>query len=378
MIQYRYLTLQQAQQWQALHPADTANPLSDFHLEHFNHLHSEDVIAVIALDENEIVGRNLLSYCEISVAGEPINCIVSQRVYVKEEYRTKGVGVYVKMHLLRLGLPQLSSSVSAAMQKVYDSWGEYHRVDDSPIHSIPLTTASFLRDCRLDYYAQISNGENTGWLFLARHMLHKIKAATRLSLLPSGQAGKLLNGTEACSALEEIVNLQKLPIYTPWDKKKIKSALAGSEQGMKAWVYKTSNQNKTTPYLLTAYIKYKATRVVGNQREKLKELHVNEIFPPVENKSDAIKIIHFVRKLAKTLSFDTVHIYAMTSELQQACHQLQLASFYNKSVYIVLRGVNEAQASLLIDPNNWWCRAINEEQFEESYCTQRSPCSLPN
>jgi hypothetical protein len=86
----------------------------------------------------------------------------------------------------------------------------------------------------------------------------------------------------------------------------------------------------------------------------------------VQSEVAAHAVIAAAARNLRARGADVVELYAETDLLASACRNLGLLRSLEKSMQIATSGVGADLARDLGDPGQWWCRAINEEQFEES------------
>ena len=117
--------------------------------------------------------------------------------------------------------------------------------------------------------------------------------------------------------------------------------------------------------------------------KKLREIYLNEIYPPLKEDDPISALLAFSAKQAMHMEADILRVYGMTSAMKKNYTQFGLSNRAVKSVFIAPgTSINESTRKLLCDPDNWWCRAFSEDQFEESFISakeQENPifCSSP-
>lgn len=364
-ISYRVFTKRDAIEWQKANPP--SDKLSDLLLgrELLKGLPDSAWVAVVAIDKGKIVGRNFVFPATIFINGERIDCRCSGDLYVKPEYRTKGVGLYIKMHMLNMGLPQIVGGTSGPMQKIYTAWGKYQLIDDSPVFALPLSISALLFYGRLSYYRQTNASGPTGWPVLAKILLELHLSARRFTKLRSINC-TVLPPNLAVNLVDSILVDDLYPCQIPWDREKVAEALHLQKDDNYSWVFEIRQGTDTNRYFANVYVKRREVRLVSSKKAVIKEAQLSEIFPPVQDRTVFQEIISSLRNELLKLRFDSILIYALNETMADPCTEIGLPTFFNKTVSIAANDLEEPMASDVSTPENWWCRAYNEEQFKET------------
>jgi hypothetical protein len=329
----------------------------------YAHCDMDQRIAVVAFDGDRMVGRNFFCHCPILVNGKLVECVVTYNLFVDPAYRPKGVGTYIKMHVLKLGYPNVSSGVSPEMQKVQDAWSAYRKVASHPVYSVPVDLLGLLRLARMAAErGPPAEGRKTGVMASA------VRQARSALSVAAGRwpALRPLAPDEAVRLLDEVLESERLPVQLPWNVEILVAALQGRRSGMRAWLVEFDAGGAGQPrHLVSAYVKSRTIRTLGAARRSASELHLNEIFPPVRDPQRAGALLRFALQQARRCGASILQIYAMTDALRDVCVGHGLETFFSKQVYVAPNSKDKALAGTLGDAGNWWCRAINEDQFEE-------------
>lgn len=365
MIEYKVITKQDAIDWQKRNPQK--NRLSDFKLEHKACMGFDEPIAIVAIDEDRIVGRIFLFTGYMTIDGENILCRCSGDLFVHPMYRHRGVGLFIKMHMLKLGEPQLVGGVSGDMQKIYQKWNQFQPVDNSPICTLPLCWDAIVFFGRLAYYKRIGNGAKESKLIQLYYLMRYL-VASRMAVRVFNRDDSILSSKEAVAALDGILNNNLFRVQIPWNINKLIEGLNAKRKDFFCWVVNCKAGNVRAKYLVTVYVKHKSVRTVHGKTVKIKEAHLNEIFPPTYNIKQLKSILSLVLKKILTLGFQALQLYATTDPLIKYCKSLNMISFYSKTVSIAVNGLETDLANIALEPRQWWCRAISEEQFREASC----------
>ena len=367
-MKFQYFTRAQAIEWQRRHPKISGDPLTDMRLEQYEGCDLDQKVGVFAIDGDRVIGTNFFHYCPISVNGELIECIVSNNLFVAPEYRPKGIGSFLKMHVLRLGLPQISSGVSPQMQKVYDAWSAYTKVDASPVYAMPVSAFGILRVARI---ANERDASASGRFALALAIMKRylsVRAFSKGALIDY----ESLATDQALKSVEGILKSERYPIQVPWNRRMIERALRGEDSRAHAWVIEVQSTSGTpVRHFVSGYLRAMQVRGLGRGEKEIEEFHLTEIFPPVRDKEVARACLALTIENARCLGVAIVQVYAMTEALDDACTEARLDSFFKKRVYIAPNTKEERYDRFLRTPSNWWCRIRNEDQLEENargYC----------
>ncbi|MCC6201493.1 MAG: hypothetical protein IT494_00635 [Gammaproteobacteria bacterium] len=262
--------------------------------------------------------------------------------------------------MLKLGYPQISSGVSPSMQKVYDAWSAYRRVDASITYSVAADAFGVLRVSRIAAEQHRLGADRAGRVGLARLALARARASLRL--LAAGPRTRVLDANTAVGAIDDVLRSAHRVIQVPWNRQVLCDALHGRHARMHAWVIELPGGRQQ---FLSAYRKQRLVRTFGTREMMKTELLFNEAWPPVQEDDVALTCIAFVVRQARSLGASVVQVDAMTPALARICERFGFDTFYRKRVYIAPNTRDKDLSSVLSDPANWWCRAINENEFEE-------------
>src|SRR5574340_1400322 len=144
MIEYRVFNREELERWQAAHPIEEPTELTDMHLNYFESFADAMPCAVLALDNGRLVGRTLLTYSELPVAGRQVTFVLTAQLYVLTEYRQKAVGIGLVSKVLNLGLPCLMAGTSFEMKRILEVWRSFYRVDRHRIFPVALSVYGIL------------------------------------------------------------------------------------------------------------------------------------------------------------------------------------------------------------------------------------------
>jgi len=363
MISFEYFTKAQAIEWQRSHPLDPNDTLTDMRLRHYERADMEQRIGVFALDHGRIVGANFFQLCPLLVNGELIQCVASGNLFVAPEYRPRGIGTFLKMHVLKLGYPQISSGVSPSMQKVYDAWNAYTKVDASPVYTLPATPFGVLRVSRMT--SERVRPRDKGRRELLKHLGRNV--ASLAGLYRAGGGLRVHAPDEAIDRVDALLRSERFPIQVPWNRTLVTRALRAEDAKARAWLVSARDESGTTvTHLISGYLRETTVRGYGSSQRRIHEFHLTEIFPPVRSERVAHGCLGLVASHAGGLGAAVVHVYAMTQALRSVCERSRLESFFKKCVYIAPNTKDGRVDAFMRDPRNWWCRIRNEGQLHEN------------
>ncbi len=364
MVKYKKLSLSEAQDWQAKHPVVPGEELTNLYLNNASNYRSDEVVAILGLVEERIVGRLLLGYTDLLINGQLTRCVVGQWLLVEEAYRSEKVGLGLLITGMRLGMPYIAASVSASAFEIFDKWRQFLRIDASPVYPVGVDFPALVRTIRLagqHYDATQTTDKPAGWkvaltMWQARNSLRSA-AKKNNSLEPIAPA-------DADALLDEIASAAPPTIRIPWDREKLRRGLRGEEENFHAWVVRRHG----APHLVSIYTREHTAGMLRSSDVRTVTLaEMTEVYPPVHDEEAAFDFASFGFAKAQEIGASLLFLYAMTPAWRHTCKRLGLVGLTEKTVFIVPAGVEKPVAELLGDPENWWCRARNEIQFEEAY-----------
>jgi hypothetical protein len=333
-------------------------------LKHYERCDLDQKVGIFAIENDAVIGTNFFYFCPLAVNGKIVECVVSNNLFVAPEYRPKGIGTFLKMYVLKLGYPQISSGVSPSMQKVYDAWSAYTKIDASPVYAIPVTPFGLLR------VARMASEKNAS---VRKGRLEVLTKAMRrgLAVLSARKAGNahitLQHPRRAEELMDQVLRSERYPIQVPWNRDVVTRALRGENTRVHAWMASIKDENGIEViHLISGYLRPMQVRGIGTEQRRIQELHLTEIFPPVRSESIARACLSIVVKRAAALGASIIQVYAMTSALQAVCDAAGFDSFFKKRVYVAPNTKDKTIDAFFRNPDNWWCRIRNEDQLEEN------------
>lgn len=366
-INYLILNKREAEEWQKNHPANDQIPLSNIYNHRWSMCEDDDLVAIIATENNKIIGMISLGYSDVFVNGEIKRFLISGGFYVLEEYRNQSIGIRILGKILKLDMPYIASGLSGAMNGILDNWRNFHKIDGSSVFGVGTSFFGTVRLGRLALNTQFEQKKSITplqvFLTLAKQWL------IQLRLLNSPVSA--LSHEEAVRRLEEVLSSWQAKIQIPWNRKKLSDSLQNQQLGNDhSWIVSHNFSGTEKLYLVSINLRKVETSVMNTKDIRvLTTARLLEIFPPVEDEQAARDIIAFAYVKAKKLKADILFCFAMTVSLNEFCNKMDMHHGFDKSIYVGLNRVETDYHRMLIDADSWWCRAENEDQFEESMVT---------
>jgi len=367
MIAYSYLTKRQLIDGNYSRVVDDKDPYAGSQ-PHVIRDHSEDqIIGVIAEDQNRLVGRLFLSYTEILVGDQLIRCAVGNNLYVKEKYRQKAVGIKLLWKAMELGFPYVAASTSADATPVFAVSKKFHLIDNSPIFSCGLNLGGYVRTARLLLQQHSEQQPDISMFRQFQVVASKVLAGGRLQR-DNLRAITKLKVSEAQDLLPSLAGFRDHQVYLPWNKEVLINALSHKNDNVRAWIVTHTKNNVARNYLLTIYLvsrEWSAFRT--SDIKKMKIARVTEIFPSTSDTGVAQDLITFAAQQAREMDATILEVSANIDSLRKACSNLKFENFNQKKIWIAPGRAKGELIEKLCSPAAWWCRARNEDQFEETY-----------
>lgn len=330
-------------------------------------LDPDAVRAIAAFDGDRVVGRLNIVYTDLLVDGQRLQrCAVGADFFVLDEYRDRGVGLSIMLKALKLGLPFIESGVSGPMQKILDSWKQFVLIDASPMFQVALDRAGLVQVAKWDLY---QDGSAKGFWseMCSKASLLKRAWQQRRRVLHVRRDVSPVPSEDHATAVANTLRALDATVQLPWNREVLQTSLAGLDPNRGAWLVQSAHGPRG-PWLLTLY---RQERVLGRAPDgsarSIREAHLNEIFPPLHEDAPTEALLGFALDRAASMGANVLHIHALSPAIEHACRRLGLDSRMTKSIYIATTGVDAATKARLSDRASWWCRAFNENQFEEVF-----------
>jgi len=218
---------------------------------------------------------------------------------------------------------------------------------------------------RWGFYEQRSLGGFWGDMSARLSMLLRAWRQGRGFAGAGRSALRIIPPRDAVQALEQCLAAPRAEVQLPWKRALLESALAGSDPNRGAWLVERASA-RAGPWLVTLY---RQERILGRRADgavnSVVEAHLNEVYPPLDDRTPIADLLAFAAARAAEMHSDVLQIHALTPAIERICRDRGLGSRMTKSIYIAADGVDAGTRRLLRDPKRWWCRAFNENQFEE-------------
>jgi hypothetical protein len=236
---------------------------------------------------------------------------------------------------------------------------------------VALDRPGLLQIAKWDFYEQQSSGGFWVDKLTKLSLLHRGWRQKQNLSNPRRGMLKVLPERDAAAAFDRCLTTARAAVQLPWNRELLELALAGSDPNRGAWLVECADE-RSGLWLVTLY---RQERILGQNPDSttrsVREAHLNEIYPPVDERAPIAALLAFAVDRATEMGTNVLQIHAMTPAIEQFCRGLGLRSRMAKSIYIAADGVDAATRRLLSDPANWWCRAFNENQFEEIFVDRR-------
>ncbi len=385
-IEYRLITRRDTETGQPSAPAPGADPpaasiprsgvqASDRALSAIRcvqDIRPDEVCGIVALDGDKTVARISLVYTQILIDGRLQKCAVGSNFFVDQDYRNRAVGLSILLKALTLGVPYIEASVSGQMLKILEKFQKFKRVDQSQVFQVPVDRAGIVQMARWDLY----NPKNQGSGYIADKLLKarivgSLWRQRRSIARAASTAIRVIGADQALEYCRDHFRKARFRVQLPWTVAGLRRALSGDDPNHAAWLVNVGDDG---PWLVSLY---RRERVLGyddtGQPRILLEAHLNEIYPPPCSVASVPPLLSFALKHAANMAACVLHIHATAPAIIEACEQSGLRSRTKKSIFIAPIGVDDAAHTILGDAGNWWCRAVSEDQFEESFRADATP-----
>lgn len=330
-------------------------------------IRDDEAVAVVAFDGEEIVGKMLLRYASIPYDGGVLRLALGQDMLVSPDYRGRGIGTALITKSLEVQAPTIHSGLSSLSKPLFEKFA-LPSIDRSQAYQLALSWKGFLRQSRdragegNGMAARVAEAGDAVRGYLSwRDLLHRTRALAT-------SATRILPSSDAIAALPELLSKRVRRFQIPWNLTKLRSGLTNTDPDLRAIVAEVGVGGSRRLVLATAYRYPRQIRIPFTQAQRpLEEWRVNEIYPPVTDPSLGQAAIAAIAARLAERGADVIEVFCHTGGLESACIALGLRRSITKSMLLVpQQGVAAELTRAVCDPEQWWCRALNEEQFEES------------
>ena len=367
MITYSYLTKQQLLEGIYSRKIDSDDGFIESALYGIRDHSGDEIVGVIAEDNDRLVGRLLLSYTDILVDGKLIRCAVGSNLYVTESFRRKAVGIKLLWKFMERDIPYIAASTSADASRLFSASRQFHLIDNSPIFTCGLRLDGSIRTARLALQRDEKVDPGISMSRQIQVVTSKVLRGWRLKYSDS-RAITELTPKETEAFLPKLVDLRNLPVYLPWNKSVLLEAINRVTGSPRAWMITHSKSNVAQNYLLTLYLTTKEWSLFRTKDiREVKVARLTEIFPPVSDAETGEDLITFAAQKARHMGAAILEVPANTEALKHACGKLDFENFSRKTIWFAPGNAKGGEIDKMCDPAAWWCRGMNEDQFEETY-----------
>lgn len=330
-------------------------------------IRDDEAVAVVAVDGEEIVGKMLLRYASIPYDGGILRLALGQDMLVSPDYRGRGIGTALIRKSLEVQAPTIHSGLSSLSKPLFEKFA-FPSIDRSQAYQLALSWKGFLRQSRdragkrQGTAARVAEAGDAVRGYLSwRDLLHRTRALATSTT-------RILPSSDAIFALPELLSERVRRFQIPWNLTKLRAGLTNTDPDLCAVVAEVGVGGSRRLVLATAYRYPRQIRIPFTQAQRpLEEWRVNEFYPPVTDPSLGQAAIAAIAARLAERGADVIEVFCHTGGLESACIALGLRKSITKSMLLVpQQGVAAELARAACDPEQWWCRALNEEQFEES------------
>lgn len=322
-----------------------------------------DRVALIAFLDEKMVGRILFTYGGLADNDSYLRVAAAQDLFTDPQCRGKGVGSGLIAESLKLGIPCIYSGMSAQAQPIYEKMG-FSFIDTSPIYRLPIGICGLLRHWRTLRDVQGEQG------VVRPSAMSCCSEMLRSRWLVAHQASDKwlpVPADDARNTVRDLFKLRHRRFQVPWNLKAVDLALNGGHEKNDAIVIGKKG-GSSNDVVFVSISKRKASVRIPYSKKFVQFIdgHVNEVYPPLRSVDDCIGVIGAIFKYGVSRHYSNLSIYAMTPDFVKACDKLGLRRLGAKSVAISPVGLNGETQSAILSPNQWWCRSLNENHFEEA------------
>lgn len=377
MIYYHTLRKSDLFDGSTIEKVDAEDPFNQSSLKYLKEYDRSEIVAIIATDNGRLVGRIFLAYADVMVNGRLLRCTVGENLYVQESYRKKAVGLKLLKNAINLGNPYIAASVSADLYPVLEVSKWFHRIDASPVYLLGLDIGGTFRVARLALQEEEKRLKRvTTKIHLLSVLARKLFSLYRMRL-PGRKQLKVLTPELALIRLESMVILRDKKTYIPWNRSVITNSLFGKDHKRHSWVVALEVGSITCYHFVSLYMDQQNLSLIHSQDiRRIQIARLSEVFPPITNVHVGHRVLEFAAERARHLGASLLFVYAIEDILNQACQKMELDTLLDKRIFLSPGELDDELSSIITKPHNWWCRGINESQFEEAYQTSTASREL--
>lgn len=325
---------------------------------------ASDPISLLALSGNSVAGHISFTYGHVSTPEKTIRVAAASNLYTCTEFRGHGIGSALIEKSLEIGIPCFYTGISAQAMPLYKRLG-FSFVDQSPIFQMPIGVKGILREWR-NRLGSLNKADQQS--FNGVSVFHKILSVRRAALRKAATSTLItLQEDSASLAINDLMKIRNNHFQVPWDKVEMIKASSGKSSKFKLLVFNNTHAKDKAAHFVTVYKKIDQVRLPRTSKQlDLVNGLVNEIYPPPTTLATAVDILCILTANARAMGFDNLSFCAMNSILENACQAMGLNAYHHKSIAIKPIGMEEDLAISILKPDNWWCRAMDEDFIEEA------------
>lgn len=321
----------------------------------------DDPIVLIAFENQEIAGWIRFTYGYVSDQGVLVRIAAAQNLFTDQRFRGAGIGTTLIKQSLQVPLPCIYSGISAAAMPLYEKLG-FSFIHRWPVFRLPLSTSSAIRTLR-DIRAQQEKDGKQGWFPPVRALVSAKQSVSRTD----SNHWQVLEPEDALRAFEALATTKSARFQFPWNRRIVFESLKRTNDAHLALVLENKRTGRGEKYFVSLYCREADVRIPFTDKKiTFSDAHLNEIYPPLTDSLVARELVAAVARQASSSGIGCLSIYGHTRALVEACESLKIHEQGKSSFAIRARTSDVAFNAAIENPANWWCRALNEDQFEEA------------
>jgi hypothetical protein len=317
---------------------------------------NHEQLAVFATEGEKVAGWMWFTYGYFADEKKLVRIASAQNHWTSEEFRGRGIGTGLVKETLKLPMYSVFSGPSGQGLPIHRKLG-INFLDEWPIYRIPLLWAGKLRNWRAQIYDEKSQRTPVQAYIDVERSRAQVLRGVR-------QGWEALAADDVCDGVAVLAKLRQKRFQFPWNCEAIWRAARCENDGMRTYLFRNPDGKK---FFVSVYLREECVRLPLTQKcVRLKEGHVNEIFPPIESESDAAAIVAILGRRSLEEGVDSLALYGSTSAIIAAMDRAGVPRIGARMVAIIPPRAEDAGTDAASLAKNWWCRVLNEEQVEET------------
>lgn len=319
----------------------------------------DEQLALLALRGGEVAGWMWFTYGWFSDNGTHVRVASAQNHFTYDKFRGLGIGTAIVVETLRLPMHCVFSGPSGAAMGIHTRLG-VRFFDQWPIFRLPLNALGIARNWRGELYSR--------HMGRVKSLLH-VRAGMNAALGAATATWHVIAGSEVASALERVASYRHRRFQLPWNLDAIDLAARDKDDSMCAFVLQNSTGRQ---HYCSIYVREESVRLPFSTRSaQFLDGHLNEIYPPIEDAETARSVIAVLARIARQRGLGCLSIYASTPALRTVLEQYDLRQQGHRMVAVIPPVLDPDNPQPVEISENWWCRALNEDQVEETAMSAR-------